>query len=249
MRAAPALPAREPAGGRLSGRPLRGLEPQGDNLSSFRSAASGRWREGGARRCRRAAPLAVEGPDRPQVMNRLDDLPDVTAALPREVALGVREGVAHDLMCGGLRRRWGAERWPRRWLRLPVGRDDVERGPGDDCRPCLRHRPVARQVVTVVPPAPAVTEDPVLRTRISRGSLPLGGMSGQWAPDPQAALASLILAADVGGASGAHAGGRSWRRHGEVFGAEGAGIVGVAQLHGAEIDLGFTVRACWRALR
>jgi len=232
VRAAPVL--HENLRAALSGRPLRGWRPQGDYLKLVSL--------GGKRALAEKAGLAVAGPllwrwkdriDR-RFMNRLDDLPTMTAALPREVALGVREGGA-TMMCGGCGAKVGRGTLAAALARLPVERDDVERGPGDDA--AVLRIGGARQVVTV-DHLRAVTEDPVLMTRIAA----VHALGDVWAMGarPQAALASLILPR-MSAALQARTLEEIMETAREVFGAEGAGIVGGHSSMGAEMTLGFTV--------
>ncbi|ROU01214.1 selenide, water dikinase SelD [Histidinibacterium lentulum] len=218
----------------LSGRPLRRWRPQGDYLKLVSLGGKSALAEKGGLAL--AGPLLWRWKDRidRSFMRRLDDLPKMDARLPAEVALGVREG-GGEMMCGGCGAKVGRDTLGAVLAGLPSARKDVESGPGDDA--AVLRIGGARQVVTV-DHLRAVADDPVLMTRIAA----VHALGDVWAMGaaPQAVLASLVLprmSAELQARTLAEI--MATAR--EVFGAEGAEIVGGHSSMGAEMTLGFTV--------
>ncbi len=171
-------------------------------------------------------------------MRKFHDLaPMAPAPLPRVVADGVREAVAGGRpMCGGCGAKIGSAALGRVLHTLPpVGRKDVDTGPGDDAAILKFGR--TRQVIST-DHLRAFSEDPWLMGRIAA----IHALGDVWAmgASPQAALASIVLprmsealaertlAEIMAGAA-------------DVFTAEGAEIVGGHSTLGAEMTVGFTV--------
>jgi selenide,water dikinase len=139
------------------------------------------------------------------------------------------------MMCGGCGAKVGRGTLGAALAGLPATRDDVERGPGDDA--AVLRVGGARQVVTV-DHLRAVTDDAVLMTRIAA----VHALGDVWAMGarPQAVLASLVLPR-MSAELQARTLSEIMTTAQEVFGAEGAEIVGGHSSMGAEMTLGFTV--------
>ncbi len=169
-------------------------------------------------------------------MAKLCDLPVMAPPrLPRERTEDLdRHAGQHP--CGGCAAKIGRDTLAQALATLPrVGRDDVERGAGDDAA-ILRLGGV-RQVVTV-DQLRAVTEDPALMARIA--ALHALGDCIAMGATPQAALSVLTLPrltprleartlAEILAASGA------------VFATAGAAVVGGHSATGPELQVGFTI--------
>jgi selenide,water dikinase len=216
---------------------MRRYQPQRDYLklvsTGHRHAVADKWR------------LPLDGAwlwhwkdriDR-RFMAKFDDLPQMPATpLPRRVALGMSEALGPKPLCGGCGAKVGRDDLRAALAGLPPpGRPDVVQGAGDDAA-ILRHGN-GWQVITT-DHVRAFTEDPFLLSRITA----IHALGDIWSMGarPQAALAQVILPrmtpvlqsrtmAEIMAAAA------------EVFGAEGADIVGGHTSLGAELTVGFTV--------
>jgi selenide,water dikinase len=215
----------------LAGAALRAFRPQRDFLrlvsTGGRGAVADKWG------------IAVAGPwvwrwkdriDR-RFMDRLSDLPPMTAPLPPERLAG-----ADEPLCGGCGSKVGPQALTAALARLvPVPRADVLTGPGDDA--AVLDIGGARQVLTT-DHLRAFWPDPGLMARITA----IHALGDVWAMGarPQAVLAQLILPRMSDRQQ------QAWLSEimeaaGQVFAAEGAAIVGGHTTMGAELTLGFTV--------
>jgi selenide,water dikinase len=169
-------------------------------------------------------------------MRRLSDLPPMPAPpLPAMVAAGVRAEVAGGKpLCAGCGAKVGPGALARALATLP-GQGDRLAGPGDDAA-VLPHG-LGVQVIST-DHLRALTEDPRLMARIAA----VHALGDVWAMGaaPQAALAAITLPrmsealqertlAEIMAAAA------------DIFGAEGAAIVGGHSTMGAEPVIGFTV--------
>jgi len=122
-------------------------------------------------------------------MDRLNDLPAMPRPRPpRPAARGVRDAMGEAPLCGGCGAKVGRGVLGAALAPLAATRADVDRLPGDDAAVLLTGG--VQQVITT-DHLRAVTEDPVLMTRIAA----LHALGDIWAMGarPQAALVSLIL--------------------------------------------------------
>lgn len=170
-------------------------------------------------------------------MEKLSDMPRMKPpALPARRAEGTAEARGPKPLCGGCGAKVGSGALDRALAALPgVARPDVETGTGDDA--AVLTMGGARQVVTT-DHLRAFWDDPYIFARIAA----LHALGDVWAMGaaPQAALVQLTLPplseplqerwlTEIMAAAS------------DVFGAEGAAIVGGHTTQGAELTLGFTV--------
>ncbi|EAR52922.1 selenide, water dikinase, putative [Oceanicola granulosus HTCC2516] len=219
----------------LAGGPMRRYRPQRDYLKLISLGEKKALAERGGR-------ALAGGPmwrwkdwiDR-RFMAKLDDLPAMEAPLPPRVALGVAEATGDAPLCGGCGAKVGRGALGGIVSALPGRRDDVASRPGDDA--AVLEMGGARQVVTV-DHLRAVVDDPVLMTRIAA----VHALGDVWAMGaaPQAVLASLVLPR-MNEALQRRTLSEVMATAAEVFGAEGADIVGGHSSMGSEMTIGFTV--------
>ena len=219
----------------LAGSPLRSFVPQRDYLKlvslGSRQALAEKWG------LSFAGPALWRWKDRidRRFMGRLADLPAMPApAVPSPAARGLRDLMGNAPLCGGCGAKVGISVLTGALAALPSPRADVDRLPGDDA--AILRTGGARQVITT-DHLRAVTEDPVLMTRIAA----VHALGDIWAMGaaPQAALVSLVLPrmspklqsrtlAEVMATAT------------EVIGAAGAAIAGGHTSQGDEFTIGFT---------
>ncbi len=235
VRAAPVLHQNLRAA--LIGRPLRAYNPQSDYLKLVST--------GGKSAVADKAGLRLEGRALWWLKDRIDrafmakfsDYPAMRhASVPLDGADGLAEALGDRPACGGCGAKLGAETLASALAALPPPRrEDVLSGPGDDA--AVLRAGTGLSVITT-DHLRAVTADPALMARIAAMHA-LGDVLAMGAA-PQAALAQVILprsspaiAADMLAEIMATAA--------EVFGAEGADVVGGHSSAGAELTIGFTV--------
>lgn len=219
----------------LSGGRLRPYRPQKHFLKLISLGGKDAIAERGGRAVRH--PLLWKWKDRidRRFMDRFRRLPDMRPDLPPVMADGVEETLGGTPMCSGCGSKIGRGTLGATLASLPVRRDDVESRPGDDAA-ILRLGGVG-QVVTV-DHLRAVTEDPVMMTRIAA----VHALGDIWAmgAEPQAALASIILPR-LSPELQRRTMDEIMTTAAEVIGAEGADIVGGHSSMGAEMTIGFTL--------
>ncbi|QQA42946.1 selenide, water dikinase SelD [Pelagovum pacificum] len=219
----------------LSGGRLRVYRPQKDYLKLI--SLGGRSAAAEKRGRLFAGPLMWRWKDwiDRRFMRKFADLPSMAEPPPLVAADGVREALGDAPMCGGCGAKLGKGALGDVLTALPHGRDDVETRPGDDAA-VLRFGDT-RQVVTV-DHLRAVTDDPVLMTRIAA----IHALGDIWAmgATPQAALPSLILPR-MAPALQVRTLREIMETATEVFSSEGAEIVGGHSSMGSEMTLGFTL--------
>lgn len=170
-------------------------------------------------------------------MDKLDKLPKMPRPpVPQGAAKGVAKRMGGQPQCGGCGAKLGADPLARALADMPgPSRADVERGAGDDA--AVLRMGDQRQVICV-DHLRGLSLDPATHTRITA----LHALGDVWAMGarPQVALASVILprmSEHMQAATLAEV--MATAR--EVFGAEGAEIVGGHSSEGAELTVGFTV--------
>ena len=233
VRAAPILLANLRAA--LAGGPQRRFKPQKDYLKLISLGGKSALAERNDRAL--SGPLLWRWKDRidRKFMARLQELPPMTDPLPPLVAKGVTEEVGDAPMCGGCGAKVGKVTLGAALSDLPHSRSDVLTRPGDDA--AVLALGDARQVITV-DHLRAVTDDPVLMTRIAA----IHALGDIWAmgAEPQAALVSLILpraSDDLQARTMAEI----MATAEAVFSAEEAEIVGGHSSMGSELTIGFTL--------
>ena len=220
----------------LAGSPLRPFVPQRDYLKlvslGSRQALAEKWGVS------LAGPALWRWKDRidRRFTKRLADLPATAApAVPRPAALGLRDLMGDVPLCGGCGAKVGSSVLTGALSALPSLRADVDRLPGDDA--AILRTGGARQVITS-DHLRAVTEDPVLMTRIAA----VHALGDIWAMGaaPQAALVSLVLppmSTELQSRTLAEIMATAT----EVIGAAGAAIAGGHTSQGDEFTIGFTL--------
>ncbi|TYB80482.1 selenide, water dikinase SelD [Maritimibacter fusiformis] len=223
----------------LSGGALRAFRPQKDYLKLVslggKAALAEKWGKS------LAAPVMWRWKDRidQKFMDKFRHLPEMTPpALPDPVALGVAEEMAgnHKPLCAGCGAKVGPGTLAHALATLPrSGRDDVLSGPGDDA--AVLQVGGATQVITT-DHLRAFSEDHGLFARIAA----VHALGDIWAmgASPQAALVSVILPR-MAEPLQARSMAEIMQGAGEVFGPEGAEVVGGHSSMGAEMTLGFTL--------
>jgi selenide, water dikinase len=173
----------------FAGGPLKPFTPQKDYLKLIslgaKSALAEKWGVS------LASPTLWRWKDRidRRFMDRLNHLPAMPAPKPpRPAARGLRDMFDETPMCGGCGAKVGRGILTDALAALPAARGDVDRLPGDDA--ALIRMGTTRQAITT-DHLRAVTEDPVLMTRIAA----IHALGDIWAmgATPQAALVTLIL--------------------------------------------------------
>jgi len=228
----------------LSGGALRPFKPQRDYLKLIslggQEALAEKW--GTARRNH----LLWRWKDRidRQFMAKFRDLPVMTdPGLPLTVALGLKEAVGDQTMCGGCGAKVGRGVLQTVLAGLPtVQRPDLERLAGDDAAVLRMGETV--QVITT-DHLRAVTADPALMARIAA----VHALGDVWAMGaaPQAATATIILPRMTPALQGRTLA-EVMAVASEVFAAAGAAVVGGHSSMGDEMTIGFTVTGiCTRA--
>lgn len=223
----------------LSGGEMRAFRPQKDYLKLVslggKAALAEKWGKS------LAAPVLWRWKDRidRKFMDKFRHLPEMRPpALPDPVALGVAEEMAgnHKPLCAGCGAKVGPGTLAHALTDLPrAGRADVLSGPGDDA--AVLQVGEATQVITT-DHLRAFTEDHGLFARIAA----VHALGDIWAmgASPQAALVSVILPR-MSEPLQARSMAEIMAAAGEVFGPEGAEVVGGHSSMGAELTLGFTL--------
>jgi selenide,water dikinase len=191
------------------------------------------------------AGIALAGSWLWQLKNRIDTtFMEQFAALPAmarpdrpaEVAEGVAEILDAAPLCGGCGAKIGGNTLKQSLISLPAPRrPDLLSGPGDDA--AILACGDARQVLST-DHLRAFTEDYALLARIAA----IHALGDVWSmgAKPQAALASVVIPR-MTPALQARTLAEIMQAAAEVFGAEGAAIVGGHSTMGAEMSVGFTV--------
>jgi selenide,water dikinase len=220
----------------LAGGPLRPFAPQADYLKLIslgsQSALAEKWG------LAFAAPALWRWKDRidRRFMDKLNQLPAMSAARPpHRAALGLHEMMAEAPMCGGCGAKVGRSILADALATLPPTDKDIDRLPGDDA--ALLRMGTTRQVITT-DHLRAVTEDPVLMTRIAA----IHALGDIWAmaATPQAALVTLILPR-MSSALQARTMDEIMATAADTLSAAGATIVGGHTSQGDELTIGFTL--------
>ncbi|KAA9006998.1 selenide, water dikinase SelD [Histidinibacterium aquaticum] len=219
----------------VTGGRMRRYRPQRDYLKLISLGGKRALAERGGRQLSGAPMWRWKDHIDRRFMRRFDDLPEMTSDLPPLVAEGVSETLGGAPLCGGCGAKIGRGTLGRAVAALPRRRDDVESRPGDDA--AILNMGGVRQVVTT-DHLRAVTEDPVLMTRIAV----IHALGDIWAMGaaPQTALLSLILprmSSDLQARTMAEI----MATADEMLAAEGAEIVGGHSTMGAEMTLGVTL--------
>ena len=221
----------------LSGGQMRAFHPQSDYLKLVstgpRSAVADK---AGLRLEGRALWWLKDRIDR-AFMTKFSDYPAMPLpAVPAGGATGLAEAMGDRPACGGCGAKLGAETLATALAALPPPRrSDVISGPGDDAAVL---RTGAGLMVMTTDHLRALTPDPALMARIAAVHA-LGDVLAMGAA-PQAALAQVILPR-TGAALAADMLAEIMAAAAEVFGAEGADVVGGHSSAGAELTIGFTV--------
>jgi selenide,water dikinase len=220
----------------LSGSSLKPYTPQRDYLKLVslggKSALAEKWGRAAA------GPWLWRLKDRidRRFMDRLNDLPPMQAQKPpRPAAKGLREALGDAPMCAGCGAKVGRGVIGTALEPLTPTRADVDRLPGDDA--AVIRIGDQRQVITT-DHLRAVTEDPVLMTRIAA----IHALGDIWAmgAEPQAALVTLILprmSPDLQARTMAEIMATAT----EVLTDAGAAIAGGHTSQGDELTIGFTL--------
>lgn len=220
----------------LAGGPLKPFTPQRDYLKLIslgtKSALAEKW---GASL---ATPALWRWKDRidRRFMDRLNHLPAMSAPKPpRPAARGLREMLTEAPLCGGCGAKVGRAILADALAALPKTEGTVDRLPGDDA--AVLRMGDTRQVITT-DHLRAVTEDPVLMTRIAA----IHALGDIWAmgATPQAALVTLILprmSPDLQSRTMAEI----MATAADTLTAAGATIAGGHTSQGDELTIGFTL--------
>ncbi|MEP4195515.1 MAG: selenide, water dikinase SelD [Aliishimia sp.] len=222
----------------LAGAPLKTFRPQKSYLKLI--SLGGKSAMADKKGFAFAAPILWRWKDRIDraFMDRLEHLPHMKPpALPREVALGVRDDAQADPLCGGCGAKVGRAALeqgitPNQGELHP----DVVAGHGDDA--AILRRPDGGFQVLSTDHLRAFVDDPVQMTRIAA----MHALGDIWAmgASPQTALTSIILPRMSPPLQE-----RTLREISEtaqaVFGQVGASVVGGHTSMGAEMTIGFTV--------
>lgn len=221
----------------LTGKPTRPFRPQRDYLKLVSL--------GGKSALAEKAGVALAGPWLWRVKNHIDtsfmdQFTNLTAmprpAPPTEAAQGVHEILGAAPLCGGCGAKIGGKTLKQSLISLPDPmRPDLVSGPGDDA--AILAFGDTRQVLST-DHLRAFTEDPATLSRIAA----VHALGDVWSmgAKPQAALASVVIPR-MSPALQARTLSEIMRAAADVFGAEGAAIVGGHSTMGAEMSVGFTV--------
>ncbi|MBT0958343.1 selenide, water dikinase SelD [Alphaproteobacteria bacterium KMM 3653] len=189
--------------------------------------------------------LAIQGPRVWQLKDRIDrafmdkfaDLPDMAARpLPARHALGMKEAMGDQTMCGGCGSKLGRDALREALHALPApSRDDVMNLSGDDA--AILAMDSDWQVVTT-DHLRAFTNDPVTMTRIAA----VHALGDIWAmgAEPQAALMQVILPR-MAARQQAETLREIMTTAQDVMGAAGADIVGGHSSQGSDMTIGFSI--------
>lgn len=220
----------------LAGGPLRPFTPQKDYLKlvslGSRTALAEKWG------LSLAAPALWRWKDRidRRFMDRLNHLPAMPATRPpKTAAKGLHDMLTEAPLCGGCGAKVGRGILSDALAALPKVHGTVDRLPGDDA--AVLRMGATRQVITT-DHLRAVTEDPVLMTRIAA----IHALGDIWAmgATPQAALVSLILprmSPDLQARTMAEI----MATAADTLTAAGATIAGGHTTQGDELTIGFTL--------